>query len=117
MMHDGLPSTSSVIDNHHSFGSFSSGSHRSTTLQQLADMSRPPTVKLAVRGDALLDHPRWNKGTAFTQDERKEFNLTSRLPSSICSLDLQLSRAYKQYQDQDSDMKKVCRAISTLAKE
>jgi hypothetical protein len=37
-------------------------------------------VKLALKGPALLNNPTWNKGSAFTHEERKEFGLRGRLP-------------------------------------
>lgn len=37
-------------------------------------MSKPPrTIKLALRGEAILENPQYNKGTAFTDEERKAF--------------------------------------------
>ncbi|EJD41506.1 hypothetical protein AURDEDRAFT_68655 [Auricularia subglabra TFB-10046 SS5] len=60
-------------------------------------MSKPPrTIKLAIRGEAILDHPQYNKGTAFTDEERKEFGLVGRLPLRVNSLDHQCERAYQQ---------------------
>jgi malate dehydrogenase (oxaloacetate-decarboxylating) len=38
------------------------------------------TVKLSLKGPALLNNPTWNKGSAFTHEERKEFGLRGRLP-------------------------------------
>ena len=37
-------------------------------------------VKLSLKGPELLNNPTWNKGSAFTHDERKEFGLRGRLP-------------------------------------
>jgi hypothetical protein len=37
-------------------------------------------VKLSLKGPALLNNPTWNKGSAFTHEERKEFGLRGRLP-------------------------------------
>lgn len=33
----------------------------------------PKTIKLAIRGESVLENPQYNKGTAFTLQERKEF--------------------------------------------
>lgn len=51
----------------------------------------------ALRGTALLATPYFNKGAAFTPEERKEFNLTGLLPQNVQTLDQQVKRAYEQY--------------------
>ena len=62
--------------------------------------------KLRLRGSALLSHPRWNKGTAFTAEERAQFGLTGRLPYSVNTLDQQCARATAQLEAQTSDLQK-----------
>ncbi|KAK4504358.1 hypothetical protein PRZ48_005274 [Zasmidium cellare] len=51
----------------------------------------------ALTGPALLHTPYLNKGTAFTADERKNFDLIGLLPSSVNTLEDQVKRAYDQY--------------------
>ncbi|KAJ3813849.1 hypothetical protein F5876DRAFT_34182 [Lentinula aff. lateritia] len=65
-----------------------------------------PKFRVALRGEALLTHPRFNKGTAFTASERKAFGLTGKLPYRINSLDEQCQRAYDQLQSQTTDIGK-----------
>ncbi|KAF7302697.1 Malic enzyme [Mycena chlorophos] len=62
--------------------------------------------RVALRGDALLNSPRFNKGTAFTLAERKAFGLTGRLPSRVNTLDEQCERAYAQLEIRDSPIHK-----------
>ena len=64
------------------------------------------TYDLRLRGDALLEHPRWNKGTAFTTGERKQFGLTGRLPYTVNTLDEQCARAYDQLRSQENNIQK-----------
>jgi hypothetical protein len=79
------------------------------------------SIKLSLRGPALLNNPTWNKGSAFTHEERKEFGLRGRLPyaqvpllfacgrslwCSVDTLDEQVERAYMQYQSRESDLLK-----------
>ncbi|KAJ3739705.1 hypothetical protein DFH05DRAFT_1584788 [Lentinula detonsa] len=66
----------------------------------------PPITRVALRGEAILTQPRFNKGTAFTAAERKAFGLTGKLPYRINSLDEQCQRAYDQLQSQTTDIGK-----------
>jgi malate dehydrogenase (oxaloacetate-decarboxylating) len=54
----------------------------------------------------LLRDPYFNKGTAFTHDERKEFKLHGLLPQHIATLDTQVKRAYEQYSSRTTDIAK-----------
>ncbi|KAJ4470847.1 hypothetical protein J3R30DRAFT_3300141 [Lentinula aciculospora] len=65
-----------------------------------------PQFRVALRGEAILTHPRFNKGTAFTTAERQAFGLTGKLPYRINSLDEQCQRAYDQLQSQTTDIGK-----------
>jgi len=50
------------------------------------------------RGLAVLNSPALNKGTAFTERERKALGLTGLLPPDISTLEAQVERAYIQYE-------------------
>lgn len=50
------------------------------------------------RGLAVLNSPQLNKGTAFSAEERKDLGLTGLLPPDISTLELQVKRAYLQYE-------------------
>lgn len=65
-----------------------------------------PKFRVALRGEAILTNPRFNKGTAFTKEERKAFGLTGKLPYRVNSLDEQCQRAYDQLQAQDTNIGK-----------
>ncbi|KAF9225219.1 hypothetical protein BS17DRAFT_778315 [Gyrodon lividus] len=69
-------------------------------------MSAEKVFKVALRGEALLTSPRWNKGTVFTHEERKAFGLTGRLPSRVNTLDEQCERAYAQLQNCGTPIRK-----------
>lgn len=54
-------------------------------------------VQTTARGPALLNSPKLNKGTAFSAIERSTLGLTGLLPPEIGSLEIQVKRAYIQY--------------------
>jgi malate dehydrogenase (oxaloacetate-decarboxylating) len=58
------------------------------------------------RGISLLQNPLLNKGTAFTEDERKAFDLDGLLPPVVETLDQQALRAYEAFQVYDTDLGK-----------
>jgi malate dehydrogenase (oxaloacetate-decarboxylating) len=50
--------------------------------------------------------PLLNKGSAFTREERLEFNLVGLLPQNVESIEEQAERAYRQYQQCHSDLER-----------
>jgi len=60
----------------------------------------------AITGSALLQTPYLNKGSAFSADERKEFDLEGLLPSQVNTLEEQVKRAYEQYCNKRTDLGK-----------
>jgi malate dehydrogenase (oxaloacetate-decarboxylating) len=63
-------------------------------------------IRVALRGESILINPRWNKGTAFTMKERKQFGLVGRLPYQVNTLDDQCRRAYDQLLSRDTPLRK-----------
>jgi malate dehydrogenase (oxaloacetate-decarboxylating) len=57
-----------------------------------------------LRGRQVLSDPRINKGTAFSDTERRELGLTGLIPSGHMTLDAQAARVYAQYQRQTTDL-------------
>jgi malate dehydrogenase (oxaloacetate-decarboxylating) len=56
------------------------------------------------RGPALLRDPRFNRGTAFTAEERSALGLEGLLPPGVLSLEDQARRSYMQYCAQPDDL-------------
>jgi malate dehydrogenase (oxaloacetate-decarboxylating) len=56
------------------------------------------------RGRALLSDPRFNRGTAFTAEERSALGLEGLLPPGVLSLEDQALRSYAQYCTQPDDL-------------
>ncbi|GFZ48749.1 NAD-dependent malic enzyme [Saitozyma sp. JCM 24511] len=63
-------------------------------------------VRIALKGAAVLNDPRWNKGSAFTREERERLDLRGRLPFAVDTLEQQVERAYTQYQSRENDILK-----------
>ena len=53
-----------------------------------------PFVRVPYREHALLNHPMFNKSTAFTREERLRFGLDGLLPSAVSTMEQQAARAY-----------------------
>jgi malic enzyme len=51
-------------------------------------------VRVPYRDHALLNHPMFNKSTAFTPEERLRFGLDGLLPSAVSTMEQQAARAY-----------------------
>src|SRR5499427_5464951 len=63
-------------------------------------MSGPPT------GYDLLRNPRLNKGTAFTEAERRAFGLEGLLPPAVTTMALQVARRHGEIATLDDDLQK-----------
>src|SRR5258707_381415 len=57
-------------------------------------------------GYALLHNPRLNKGTAFTEAERRAHGLEGLLPPAVTNIDLQVARRHAEIANLDSDLQK-----------
>ena len=53
-------------------------------------------ARIHTRGAAVLATPIINRGTAFTEDERRALGLTGLLPTGVTTIDGQLRRTYAQ---------------------
>ena len=56
------------------------------------------------RGRELLRDPRYNRGTAFTLEERAALALDGLLPAAVLTLEEQAQRSYEQYRAQPTDL-------------
>ena len=57
-------------------------------------------------GYDLLHNPRLNKGTAFTEAERRQFGLEGLLPPAVTTIDLQVARRRVEIANLDDDLQK-----------
>ncbi|CAI6332871.1 unnamed protein product [Periconia digitata] len=77
-------------------------SHKFSHLPRATSGPQP----CSLTGRTLLSNGTLSKGSAFTADERREFGLQGLLPSRVQTLDMQVDRAYEQYQQQATDISK-----------
>ncbi|MDX7988269.1 NAD-dependent malic enzyme [Xenorhabdus sp. 12] len=68
------------------------------------ESKRPLYIPYA--GPILLEFPLLNKGSAFTEEERSNFNLHGLLPQTVETIEEQTERAYRQYRDFKNDSDK-----------
>lgn len=68
-------------------------------------MSERP-VYVPYAGHMLLETPLLNKGSAFTLEERNEFNLKGLLPANVETIEEQVARLYEQLQSFDKPIDK-----------
>jgi len=74
-----------------------------TVLSDAIDVS---TIEVPFRGQLLLERALFNKGTAFSERERRELGLLGLLPPRLESLEEQAGRAYEAYQDKSTDIER-----------
>lgn len=61
---------------------------------------------MTTTGYEVLRNPFLNKGTAFTQEERRTLGLIGTLPSQVQTIDEQAAQAYQQFQSKDAPLEK-----------
>jgi malate dehydrogenase (oxaloacetate-decarboxylating) len=76
------------------------------TYPEPTSASTATVVETARYGYDLLTEPLFNKGTAFTQEERDQFELNGLLPPNIGSLDDQVARRLVAFRAFSTDMQR-----------
>jgi len=65
-----------------------------------------PVARIAARGNDVLRIPILNRGTAFTEAERRVLGLVGLLPTGVSSMEAQVRRTYGQYRSQPDALAK-----------
>ena len=66
----------------------------------------PESTQQRPSGYDLLHNPRLNKGTAFTEAERRAWGLEGLLPPAVTTVDLQVARRHAEIAGLDNDLQK-----------
>ena len=69
-------------------------------------------IEVPFKGLFLTDHPMYNKGTAFSQHERQEFNLEGLFPKAISDIELQKKKTYESFCAKPNDLEKYIYMLS-----
>ena len=64
------------------------------------------SLNVTLHGHQLLDTPMLNKGSAFTEEERRDLGLLGLLPPHVATMDEQLTRTYENYRQKTSDLER-----------
>ncbi len=69
-------------------------------------------IEVPFKGSFLTENPMYNKGTAFSKEEREIFNLFGLFPDTVSNLELQTRRSYQSFSRKPSDLGKYIYLIS-----
>lgn len=73
-------------------------------------------IRLPYRGIRLLQNALWNKGTAFTQEERDTLGLNGLLPPQISTVDGQIKRVYAGFIRKKTPLGKYTHLLDLLSR-
>jgi malate dehydrogenase (oxaloacetate-decarboxylating) len=72
----------------------------------LDDRTGELTLRVPLHGRLLLDCSLLSKGSAFSEQERRDFGLVGLLPSRVSTLEGQVARRYEEYVQKSSDLER-----------
>jgi malate dehydrogenase (oxaloacetate-decarboxylating) len=70
------------------------------------------TVEISFTGKFLLENPLLNKGSAFSEKERREFGLLGLVPPHVSTMEEQLARTYGSYKQKSTDLERYIYLVS-----
>lgn len=81
---------------------------------QLDALTGEKYIEVPFKGHLLVEHPIYNKGSAFTEQEKDQLDLYGILPQQVSTMDIQVDRAYENYSKKTSPIEKYIFLLSLL---
>jgi malate dehydrogenase (oxaloacetate-decarboxylating) len=75
-------------------------------MSSVVTNQREAPIETSLTGQLLLDNPLLNKGSAFSENERREFGLLGLLPLHSSTVEEQLARTYENYRCKETDLER-----------
>jgi len=63
-------------------------------------------IQVTFKGRMLVEHPIYNKGSAFTEQEREQLELYGVLPEHNLTMEQQVDKVYENYKKEPTPIKK-----------
>jgi malate dehydrogenase (oxaloacetate-decarboxylating) len=70
------------------------------------DQDDEEVIETSLTGQAVLEEPLLNKGSAFPDAERRDLGLLGLLPPHVATMEEQLARTYENYTRKDTDLER-----------
>ncbi len=70
-------------------------------------LKQEDSIEVACTGERLLNNPRFNKGSAFTLEERRMFGLKGLLPAHVVNMEDQVAIEYEHLQSKRDDLERL----------
>lgn len=77
-----------------------------------ANAGEEAAIEISLTGKQLIESPLLNKGGAFSEEERIEFELQGLLPPHVSTIEEQLARTYESYQQKTTDLERYIYLVS-----
>jgi len=81
---------------------------------QVDPMNGEKYIRVPFKGRLLVEHPIYNKGSAFTEQEREQLDLHGVLPRHSSTMDEQVKRVYENYSKKTSPIEKFIFLLGLL---
>ncbi|HDR67806.1 MAG TPA: NAD-dependent malic enzyme, partial [Bacteroidaceae bacterium] len=81
-------------------------------IEQRDPFTGEDIIEVPFKGRRLVEHPMYNKGTAFSNEEREIFQLHGLFPQRVSNLEIQCTRSYGHYSTKTTDLEKYIYLIS-----
>ncbi|QDZ24176.1 NAD-dependent malic oxidoreductase [Chloropicon primus] len=85
---------------------FSSSADDRGAEEEHEEIHQVPWVRSVMTGNELIRNTRYNKGMAFTKEERARLHLQGLLPSAVLSQELQVERAMINIRSMENDLQR-----------